>query len=175
MNLLETYPKTRINDKFATGETNLNFTCPAQNYKHPLIQGRPNEEFRFNADFYKKIGVDIVTETAFEYPYTFVTEKTYRSMASLRPFIVVGPCQTLHFLKSFEFQTFSAIINEEYDTIRDPVARFNSVCVSIKKFVSRPIDMIKKDIESVSDVLLHNAKILSQLNSYEFERFKSQI
>lgn len=175
MILLTTYPKTRVNDSFAVGDHQLDFAVPTNNVKDPIIKGVPNQyNYRFSADFYKKIGVDIVAETVFNYPYTFITEKTYRSIASLRPFIIVGPYQTLQFIKSIGFKTFSAIINEDYDNVQDPMMRFDAVCNSIKKFIDRPLDSIKHDVESVSDILIYNNKVLSELTDQEFNRFKLQ-
>lgn len=175
MNLLSVYPKTRINDRFVTGNSHLDFTIPLENVRDPIIKGEPNElSYRFAADFYKKIGLDIVAETAFEYPYPFVTEKTYRSISCLRPFIILGPYQTLNFIKSFGFKTFSAIINEDYDSIKDPVSRFDAVCNSIKAFVDRPISEIRHDVESISDILIYNNQVLSVLKDQEFNRFKLQ-
>jgi hypothetical protein len=176
MILLTTYPKTRVNDTFAADGNQLDFTVPPQNVKDPIIKGVPNQHnYRFDADFYKKIGVDIVTETVFEYPYPFITEKTYRSIACLRPFVIVGPYQTLHFIRTLGFKTFSVIINEEYDNLQDPMLRFDAVCNSISTFINRPLAKIKHDVESVSDILVHNNKVLSELTNREFERFKLQI
>lgn len=176
MILLTTYPKTRINDCFTVGNNHLDFTVPTNNIRDPIVKGGPNQSnYRFAADFYKKIGVDIVAETVFKYPYPFITEKTYRSIACLRPFIVVGPYHTLQFIRSLGFKTFSAIINEDYDNMQDPMLRFDAVCDSIKKFIDRPLDSIKHDVESVSDILIHNNKVLCELADREFERFKLQI
>ena len=86
--LLITKPLTRVNDRFS-----VTVPCDeiAVDFKDAIVEGKPNHDFRVQAPFYKKIGVDIVAETVFEYPYPFLTEKTYRPIASLRPFILVGP------------------------------------------------------------------------------------
>lgn len=173
-NLLCTIPSSRVRDSFAHGEY-YDFSLPAKSEKDPIIQGNPNTDFRFDAHFYKKIGVDIVTETVYDYPYCFITEKTYRSIASLRPFIIVGAYKTLDFLKHFEFQTFSSIIDETYDTIKDPNLRFRSVCNSIMQFVDRPIQDIKDDILKVEKILLHNQYILKQLKTNEINNILDQI
>jgi hypothetical protein len=176
MILLTAYPNTRVNDSFAVGDHQLDFTVPLNNVRDPIIKGVPNHpNYRFDADFYKKIGVDIVAETVFNYPYTFITEKTYRSIACLRPFIIVGPYQTLQFIRSLGFKTFSAIINEDYDNMQNPMMRFDAVCNSIKKFIDRPLDSIKHDVELVSDILIYNNKVLCELTDREFERFKLQV
>jgi len=173
--LLIPFPYTQINDAFVGTNSNIDFSLNKFD-RDPIIQGAPNNrKTRFFAEFYKNIGVDIVCETAFEYPYPFLTEKTYRSIACLRPFIIVGPYRILEFIKSLEFQTFSAIIDESYDQIQDSEERFFSVCNSIKQFVSRPIDQIKNDIVSIELILLHNHTVLQELAKKELARFKSQL
>jgi hypothetical protein len=173
--LLIPFPFTRINDQFVTYNPNIDFSSNRFN-RDPLITGQPNcTSTRFFAEFYKKIGVDIVCETAFSYPYPFLTEKTYRSLACLRPFIIVGPYKILEFIKSFEFQTFSVIIDESYDQIQNPEKRFFKVCDSIKQFVSRPIDQIQQDIVSIEPILHHNQSVLCSLIEKELIKFKSNV
>lgn len=175
MTLIIPEPFVRINDCFVEEGSQIDFTEVTQNFNDPIVEGRPNINHRFTADFYKKIGVDIVAETAFDYPYPLITEKTYRSMIMLRPFIIVGPCSTLHFLRSIGFKTFSSIINESYDLIKQPEQRFTEVCESIKSFVARPIQEIQKDLYSITDVLKHNQLHLLGLSSSELEKFKVQL
>jgi len=175
MNLLTTYPTTRINDCFAIENSDINFTPLLEDFKDPIVEGLPNIDYRFHADFYKKIGVDIVAETVFNYPYPFITEKTYRSIASLRPFIIVGGYHTLKFLKENGFKTFSAIINESYDDIQHPESRFYTVCDSIKTFVDQPLEDVKQDLYKITDVLTHNRAHLLNLSSIQLEKFKAQI
>ena len=173
--LLILFPFTRINDLFITDGSNID--CSYNTFdRDPLIVGKPNDDdTRFFAEFYEKIGVDIVCETAFNYPYPFLTEKTYRSLACLRPFIIVGPYKILEFIKSFEFQTFSAIIDESYDQIQDPEKRFFRVCDSVKQFVSRPIDQIQRDIVSIEPILHHNQSVLCSLIEKELIKFKLNV
>jgi len=174
-NLLIPFPCTRINDLFVDVNSKIDFSYNTF-ARDPIIKGGPNDPVtRFSADFYQQIGVDIVCETVFAYPYPFITEKTYRSIACLRPFIIVGPYQLLEFIKSFGFQTFSVIIDESYDQIKNPEERFLSVCNSIKEFVSRPIEQIRNDIISIAPILEHNSKVLSRLVDKELEIFKSKI
>ena len=174
-NLLTTLPATRINDCFVKPGSTLNFSPANHAFKDPLIEGSPNVDHRFHAEFYKKIAVDIVVETAMDYPYNFITEKTYRPMARGRPFIIVGPYHTLAFLKSLGFKSFSSIIDEEYDEIKDPEQRFLAVCESIKKFVDRPLDYVINDVKSIATILNHNQKWISNVVKSQIEKFKGQI
>jgi hypothetical protein len=174
-NLLTIVPKTRINDLFVAESSSLDFTRPTHATKDPLVLGQPNTDHRFHADFYKKIGLDIVAETVMQYPYTFITEKTYRPIANGRPFIILGPYNTLQFLRSLGFMTFSSIIDESYDHVHNAEQRFSKACDSITTFVDRPIDQIIADISGIKEVLLHNQHHLPNLVEEQIRHFKRQI
>lgn len=174
--LISMFPKTRVNDMFANANTKLNFSpVTGQPYKDAIIKGTPNIDSRFYADFYKKIGIDIVVETVLDYPYNFLTEKTYRPIAAGRPFIVAGPLHTLSFLKSLGFKTFSSILNESYDEIVNPEERLLSVCQVILDIANRPVDTIKQEVYSIKNILIHNQQCLMNLPNNQFEYFKEQL
>ena len=174
-NLLITIPPTRINDLFVNDNSSFNFSPILKSYKDPIIEGRPNIDNRVYAEFYKKIGVDLVVETAMHYPYNFITEKTFRPIANGRPFIIIGPFRTLFFLKSLGFLTFSSIIDESYDDIECPNERFQKVCQIVINFIDRPIDLVIKDITSINLILKKNQDCLSNLESKQLTKFEEQI
>lgn len=173
--LITVSPPTRVNDLFITPGSQLDSTWPEQAYCDAIIQGRPNLDHRFHADFYEKIGLDIVIETVLQYPYNFITEKTYRPLANARPFVVLGPVHTLSFLKSLRFLTFPSIIDEAYDDIQDAESRFDAVCKVVQTFVDRPVESIVRDVKSVETTLIHNQKNLQQLLSNQLQSFQEQI
>ena len=171
MSFIFPYPWSNVNDKF--GDNSIDFSIPINSFINPLIQGMPNQmTTRWTDDFYQSIGVDIVSETVFDYPYNFITEKTYRSIAMKRPMIIVGPYNTLAFLRFHGFITFSSIIDESYDTIKDPTLRWHTVCNSIEQFVTQPISKIREDVASISDILNHNCKNLINLESIQLQKIE---
>ena len=174
-NLIKLSPQTRINDLFVKPGSSLDFSTVNGPYKDPLIDGEPNIDYRFYAEFYKKIGIDIVIETAMEYPYNFITEKTYRPIANGRPFVIVGPAHTLTFLKSLGFLTFSSIIDESYDNIKDPEQRFIAACDSIYTFVNRSVGEVIRDLYSIETTLIHNQQSFKNLKNDQLKKFKEQI
>lgn len=173
--LITIIPKTRINDLFVEPGSSLNFSIPKTTYKDSIIQGKPNFDDRFCANFYRKIGIDIVVETTMQYPYAFITEKTYRPIANGRPFIIMGPARTLSFLKSLGFLTFSSIIDESYDEIDNPEERFLKVCDTVMSFVSRPLETVINDVRGVKDILQHNRNCLLNLADSQLKKFQEQI
>lgn len=158
-------PITRVNDvlHLKNGDSNPIY----RDVINDAIPGKPNDNSRYQADFYKYFGLDIVTETVYDYPYPFITEKTMRPITSKRPFIVVGAPNILDLLKDKGFKTFNTIIDESYDSIIDPSDRFDSVCISIHQFVTQPIEKIRADVISISNTLEHNFKTYLALEDIE--------
>ena len=158
-------PWTRCNDW-------LDYRIPtatiSQPMTHPIINGAPNDNnTRFQADFFNKVALDVVTETVYNYPYPYISEKTLRPIACKRFFIVVGPAGVLKLLRSKGFETFGDIIDESYDLAHDPWERWQILKSSIKSFVTTPLDEIKQIITAHQDILDHNFQILKKLEDVE--------
>lgn len=166
---------TRVNDRFLYDHS-IDATPIDHDITHPLIQGQPrNVKTLYQADFYKNIACDIVTESVFNYPYPFITEKTTRPIACKRMFIIVGPANTLSLLRSKGFQTFGDIINEHYDTIDDPVARFQCLIDSIRSFFRLDIKVIRAFYKNNQDRFEHNFKTLINLRQKEYHELRQKL
>jgi len=168
-----TKPFTRINENWNTyGELN---TLPTdEKYSDNIITGSANGHHinRHNdivKDFYQLIGIDIVTETVFDYKYPRISEKIIRPIINKRPFLVVGAPNTLKFLCSKGFQTFAPFINEDYDQIVDPVYRMKFLLDEITRLTQMPIDKIKDFVLEYTPILNHNFNILKDLEQQELK------
>ena len=173
-----TNTKTRNNENWNTYGTFQ--TGQHQKYKDPIITGQSAEmdvigAKHFQKQFYQKIGIDIVTETVFDYPYPATTEKILRPMLNKRMFLIVGPAYTLRFLKTKGFQTFSPFINEEYDEIRDPIDRMNFLLQEIDRLVTLPIDSIRDAVLNYKSVLDSNFTTVVNLEKLELEDLKDRL
>ena len=168
MDYISIIPQTRINEHWV----DLTIDCvPSLNpVIHPLIPRTPNSKVtRYQADFYKNIAVDIVSETVYNYRYPYISEKTLRPIACKRLFIIVGAPGTLSLLHSKGFETFSDVIDESYDSVIDGVERWHVLENSIKNFVTKPLEEIINIVYSKSDVLDHNFEVLKNLQKKELE------
>jgi hypothetical protein len=153
------------------GDLRINTSTP-QSCHNAIITGKPNghhlnKGLDFYQEFYKKIAIDIVTETVFNYPYPQITEKTIRPLVNKRMFIIVGASRTLEFLHSRGFKTFSPFINEDYDTIEDPIERMHFLCSEITRIANMPIDKIRNLVLEYTPVLEHNFNVLKNIESQE--------
>ena len=63
----------------------------------------------------------VVTETVYSSTKQHLTEKTFKPIVLQQPFVLVAPRQSLAYLRSYGFQTFSAIWDETYDELEDHV------------------------------------------------------
>jgi hypothetical protein len=121
-------------------------------------------------EFYKKIAVDLVTESVYNYPYPFVSEKTIRPIACKRLFIIIGSPGTLALLHSKGFETFSDVIDESYDLIIDPVKRWHALEHTITDFITKPLDEIRSIVQSKKSILDNNFLTLKNLQKLEIKQ-----
>ena len=141
-------------------------------YQQQIMLSSKNNSLLKQTSFHYKFGLDIVTETTFEYPYPHITEKTLKTIISKRPFIVLGPAGILDILRQKGFKTFSKIVNEEYDNEKNHEQRFEMVCSSIKSFITQPIEKVRQDVESISDVLEHNFQHMQKIEDIELSQIR---
>jgi hypothetical protein len=178
--IIKTDPWTRVNDSFIKDEL-IDLTPPEHDIKHPIIwpfdltiDYSGNANYNIRADWYKKIALDVVTETVFCYPYPYITEKTLRAIANKRMFIILGAPGILSILHSKGFKTFNDFIDESYDTELDPKKRFFMVVNEVQKICNLPIDDIKAYLQKNVNRLDHNFLTLKNLENQELEILKER-
>lgn len=175
-NLLVITPFTRINDEFVKDSTSINALPVNKNIFSPIVEGEPNSaKYRYQADFYKHIACDIVSETVLDYPYPYISEKTLRPIACKRMFIILGAQYTLELLQSKGFKTFGDLIDESYDAIKNPETRFLKVVEEVKKICEKPTLEVIDYLESIKSRLDKNFETLKNLQQVEINQLKSRL
>lgn len=109
---------------------------------------------------YQKFAIDIVTETVYDVPMAYLSEKTLRTIVFKTPFIILGPKRSLEHLRSYGFETFGDYWDESYDQIEDPVERFMACCKVIKMINDMPLDDMKQMYEDMLPLLERNRETL---------------
>jgi hypothetical protein len=103
----------------------------------------------------------VITETAFgkEWPEmaSFLTEKTYKPMACLMPFIMIGPPGSLRTLREEGYLTFSEWWDEGYDDIEDPKARMLKIFELITAISHWPIAKVEATLFEMRTTLEYNS------------------
>ena len=111
-------------------------------------------------EFYKKSLFSLVSETFFFEGEVFLSEKIYKPILHSHPFIVLGPAGTLAELKRQGFMTFGKWFNESYDSISDPIERFDAVINEVERVCKLPWEAQLKIFEESKYVVDHNRKVL---------------
>ena len=95
-----------------------------------------------------------------------ITEKTYK-VISFHPFIIIGGCGILKYLKSLGFKTFSEMFDESYDDIQDDCDRINFIYQEVKRLCEMDEDELHKIYTSVIPKIKHNYQVLKNINTEE--------
>jgi hypothetical protein len=74
----------------------------------------------------------LVTETIFDYPHTFRTEKIWKPVLMAHPFVVAANSGYLRDLRDAGFQTFHTLIDESYDQIDCPSTRIERIIDTVR-------------------------------------------
>jgi len=74
----------------------------------------------------------LVTETIFDYPHTFRTEKIWKPVLMSHPFVVAANSGYLRDLRDAGFQTFHTLIDERYDQIDCPSTRIERIIDTVR-------------------------------------------
>ena len=159
MNYLTLQPFSRINEVWVSVDID---SRPAdKSFTHPIIQGKSNSfNHRYQAQFYQHIALDIVTESVYNYPYPFVSEKTLRPIACKRLFFVVGAPGILQLLRDKNFVTFGDIIDESYDLERIAETRYKLAWAQVLSLSQQDPQQVYARLQCV---LTHNRQHLDTL------------
>jgi hypothetical protein len=130
-----------------------------------LLTNNPVEDL--NIEKYLDSYLHIVSETYFETNNNqlFFSEKIYKPIVFLQPFIVFGQPYTLKKLQDLKFKTFSShYIDEDYDNIVDDKERFLFALSQVKKIISMTHTELHDMIKYFREILLHNHHLLKFRN-----------
>jgi hypothetical protein len=90
----------------------------------------------YNTQDYQKTNIEIILETLFDDTRLHLTEKSLRPIACGHPFILAATPGSLAYLRSYGFETFDGLIDETYDTIKDPVQRLQAIIQEMERLLT---------------------------------------
>ncbi len=115
-------------------------------------------------EWYTSTYVHLISETRFQNGQTpFISEKTWRPIANLQPFIMVGNHHSLRVIHDLGFKTFHPFIDESYDEETNYRVRMEKIEKEIVKLNNMPIQELHDWYHSVKDILIHNQNHLNTL------------
>ena len=94
-----------------------------------------------------------------------LSEKIFKPIWYMQPFIVFGTPYTLSALKDLGYMTFDKWIDESYDSIENKKERFYSAVASVKKFANNSNEKLDEIMQEMLPVLQHNTRVLRRNNN----------
>ena len=109
--------------------------------------------------------LELVNETNFDSTKNlFITEKTYRSIATGHIFLICGQPKTLQHLKRNGFQTFDDLFDESYDNISSFAHRWEIIKKNLELWISMSESAKQEYYKKSFDKLKSNQEILYSRN-----------
>jgi hypothetical protein len=164
--LTEYHLPTNLNTEITSRTINqINPTDPTQYYE--FVE-------RILDEIYLNSWVSVVTESSyFDYEHSvFISEKTFKPIACMQPFIIVGSKHSLKYLRKLGYKTFEGFIDESYDDL-DDCERFLGIVNALKKI--KNIEDKAAWYESMRDILEHNHKLFLSIHTQQFQEHKSLV
>jgi hypothetical protein len=102
----------------------------------------------------------VVTETVFEYPYSFRTEKIWKPIAMAHPWIAVANAGYYRDMRHLGFKTFDPFIDESFDLIDHSQTRIERIADVVKDLCSQNLTSF---LVAVQDICKYNQQHLSDM------------
>lgn len=119
-----------------------------------------------NKELYLNSLISIVSETLFYEESGYLSEKIWKPIVHGHPFILIGPANSLRFLKNeFGFKTFHPLIDESYDLENDPKKRLQMVFDEIARLNSYSMDELADLVKKLLPSILHNKSLMYDIGS----------
>ncbi len=122
---------------------------------------RSNNPLEINFNAHLNSYVNLCCETFFENEDNrlFFSEKIFKPIIALQPFIILGQSGSLDYLKKVGYQTFHPFINEDYDSETNDVKRFNMIIDEVQRLNSISKDDLNEMLIKLLPRLKHNARL----------------
>jgi hypothetical protein len=113
--------------------------------------------------------INIVTETYFFNKIIHITEKTYKPIAFMQPFILVAAAGSLQHIKDMGFKTFGNFWDESYDQELDDKQRFRKITALIQSISDWTKEEKTQFTFKVKDIVDYNAAHLNTMQNIEID------
>lgn len=110
----------------------------------------------YNYCDYQQTAIEVVLETLFDDSRLHLTEKTLRPIACGQPFILAATPGSLKYIRDYGFKTFEPYIDENYDTIQDPVTRMKAIMAEMKRISLLAIEEKQILIQQLQEITEYN-------------------
>ena len=116
-----------------------------------------NHTIIFN-EHYKEAYWNFVVETHYEQDTVFLTEKTFKPILNLQPFLIVGSQGSLELLSDLGYKTFHGYIDETYDEIKNDEKRMWLLLTESYKLASSTHEELTSQMHKIRTILEFNQR-----------------
>jgi len=125
-----------------------------------LLNTKKEENLYLDSYFNFVIETFIVPSSATNQQYEMdISEKIFKPISRMQPFVVYGQAGTLEFLKSMGYKTFSSWLDESYDNIQDKDQRYENIFNLFKKINAMPKTELNDMLSEMLPTLEHNQTV----------------
>jgi hypothetical protein len=110
-------------------------------------------------------------ETYFFNNIIHITEKTYKPIAFMQPFIMFAAPNGLQHIKDMGFKTFNQFWDESYDSETDHIIRFLKIAQEIRKISNWSQETLDQFAKDVRPILEFNREHLKNMKDIEVDQF----
>tara|TARA_R110002074_G_scaffold11246_1_gene42023 strand:- start:2860 stop:4113 length:1254 start_codon:yes stop_codon:yes gene_type:complete len=124
-----------------------------------------NKAFDMNYSHIYDTYYQVITETLYEQPGIFLSEKSYKPFLSCQPFVLCGQSGTVNVLRLQGYDVYDTWINHEYDNIIDDKKRMSATMKEISRLNSLSHNEWTKMLKEMLPTIKKNLRNL--MNSYD--------
>jgi len=128
-------------------------------------------EIYLKAEPYIDTYFSLVTETVFEYPYSFRTEKIWKPIAMAHPWIAVANAGYYRDMHNLGFQTFGHVIDESFDSIDNNQQRIERIAQVVEDLCQQDLASFLKECYTVCK---YNQQHLAEMRLQVRKEFPDQ-
>jgi hypothetical protein len=170
-NILPT-PFTRINDSVEWSDNINNIVQSTFNtIGHDSVANKLKTHHQF-IDIQKSF-LYVCTETVFEYPHAYISEKSFKGITAKRPFIILGAPGTLSLLKLYGFKTFNDWWDESYDDEHSVDLRLTKVYNIVKEICNLSVNSLQSLCKEMSPTLEYNFNHYDTFRQQQLQQFET--
>ena len=122
-----------------------------------IIDGKASAHFGLHEyNLWQECLLHVVNESVFHDPIQHLTEKIFKPIVAMRPFVLVSAPGNLAYLRSYGFQTFAPWIDESYDLVEDSDQRLDQIAGIVEQFCRLSAADLQDLYQEMLPVLEHN-------------------
>ncbi len=137
-------------------------------FNKDLVFGKEWGEIYLQPEPYIDTYFSLVTETVFDYPYSFRTEKIWKPIAMGHPWIAVANHGYYRDLRNLGFRTFDTIIDESFDQISNDQCRLDRIVALVEDLCQQDLASFIKECYNVCK---YNQQHLAEISRTVREEF----